>query len=88
MKILIIYAHPSKKSFTHQILLNLQQGILKAGHELELSDLYALNFQSDMSEKEYNREGFADLKLPIPKEVKEEQNKLEKADVVLFLYPV
>lgn len=88
MKVLIIYAHPSKKSFTYQILLNLEKGILTGGHELEISDLYAQDFQSDMSEEEYNREGFSKLEMPISKEVVLEQKKLDNADVVIFLYPV
>jgi NAD(P)H dehydrogenase (quinone) len=88
MNILIIYSHPSKKSYTFQILERLKTIILKQNWNLEISDLYASNFQSDLSEKEYEREGFAKLQLPIPADVLSEQGKIEKADCIIFLYPV
>ena len=88
MNILIIYAHPSKQSFTFQVFESLKKGLLKSGHSIEISDLYAMNFQTDLSESEYNREGFGQLNLPIPEDVKTEQEKLERADCVIFVYPV
>ncbi|MBS7254723.1 NAD(P)H-dependent oxidoreductase [Flavobacterium branchiicola] len=88
MNILIVYSHPSKKSYTFQILERLKIIILKQNWNLEVSDLYASNFQSDMSEEEYDREGFAKLQLPIPADVLSEQQKIEKADCIIFLYPV
>lgn len=88
MNVLIIYAHPSKKSFTYQVFSNLKKGILEAGHDLKISDLYAMNFQSDMSEMEYNREGFANTNLPIPPDVLLEQEKVEWANYICFVYPV
>jgi len=88
MNVLIVYAHPNKKSYTFQILELLTKTILNENHKIEISDLYALNFQSDMTEEEYEREGFANLDLPISKDVIEEQRKIEWADCVIFLYPV
>lgn len=89
MNVLIIYAHPSKKSYTFQILEQLQDLILqKPSSSIEVSDLYAMNFKSEMSENEYEREGFAKLNLPIPDDVLLEHRKIEKADVIIFLYPV
>ena len=88
MKVLIVYAHPSPKSYTFQILRQLLQGLKAEKHEINLSDLYAMNFQSDMSEAEYEREGFANLDLPIPTDVQEEHRKIEEADCIIFLYPL
>ncbi|TDP02099.1 NAD(P)H-dependent oxidoreductase [Flavobacterium sp. 245] len=88
MNILIVYCHPSKKSYTFQILERIKNVIAKQNWNLEISDLYASNFQSDMSETEYEREGFAKLDLPISEDVLAEQKKLENADCVIFLYPV
>ncbi|SHM10206.1 NAD(P)H-dependent oxidoreductase [Flavobacterium saccharophilum] len=88
MNILIIYAHPSKKSYTFQVLEHLKSQILKQNWNLEISDLYANNFQSDMSEQEYEREGFAKTELPISNDVLDEHAKIEKADCIIFLYPV
>ena len=88
MNILIVYAHPSKKSYTFQVLEHLKSQISKQNWNLEISDLYAMNFQSDMSEQEYEREGFAKTELPISNDVLDEHAKIEKADCIIFLYPV
>jgi len=88
MKIQIIYCHPSKKSYTFEILKQLRANLEKEELEYEISDLYSMNFKSDLTEKEYEREGFANIELPIPNDVKDEHKKIEKADCLIFLYPV
>ena len=88
MNILIVYSHPSEKSYTFQILQKLKNEINKQNWNLQISDLYAMNFQSDMSAEEYEREGFAKTNLPISADVLAEQDKIEKADCIIFLYPV
>ena len=88
MNILIVYAHPSKKSYTFQVLEKLKHALAKEKWNVAISDLYASNFVSDMSEEEYEREGFAKTALPIPPDVLAEQEKIEKADCIIFLYPV
>jgi NAD(P)H dehydrogenase (quinone) len=88
MNILIVYAHPNKKSYTFQVLEHLKSQISAQNWNLEISDLYAMNFQSDMSEEEYEREGFVKTELPISNDVLDEHAKIEKADCIIFLYPV
>jgi len=88
MNILIVYAHPSKKSYTFQVLERLKSVLGNKNWHIEVSDLYASHFISDMSEAEYEREGFAKTQLPIPSDVLAEQEKIEKADAIIFLYPV
>ena len=88
MNILIVYSHPGKKSYTFQVLEHLKCEIAKQNWNLEISDLYELNFQSDMSEAEYEREGFAKTELPISPDILAEHAKIEKADCIIFLYPV
>ncbi|KXX70910.1 NAD(P)H-dependent oxidoreductase [Flammeovirga sp. SJP92] len=88
MNVLIIYAHPSKKSFTYQILNQLLDGLEEANHTFEISDLYKMDFQSNMTEDEYEREGLANTNLPIPGDVTREHEKIEKADCIIFLYPL
>lgn len=41
----------------------------ESGHEIEFSDLYKMDFQSDMSENEFNQEGFVKTHLAIPADV-------------------
>jgi len=88
MNILIVYSHPSEKSYTFQILQKLKNEINKQSWNLQISDLYAMNFQSDMSAEEYEREGFAKTNLPISADILAEHEKIEKADCIIFLYPV
>lgn len=88
MKVQIIYCHPSNKSYTFGILNQLKSNLEEEGFEFEISDLYAMNFKTDMTEKEYEREGFANIEMPIPNDVKVEHKKIEKADCLIFLYPV
>jgi len=88
MKVQIIYSHPSNKSYTFEILNQLKSNLEKEGLEFEISDLYAMNFRTDMSEEEYEREGFANIEIPIPDDVKIEHQKIENADCLIFLYPV
>lgn len=65
MNVLIIFSHPGKKSYTFQILEQLKTEFSKQNWVIEISDLYAMNFQTDMSEKEYEREGLLKTELPI-----------------------
>lgn len=88
MKALIIYCHPCKESYTYEILIQLKKALKKESIKFETSDLYEIGFQSEMTEQEYMREGLLNLNLPIPQDVKQEQEKVENADYVIFLHPV
>ncbi len=88
MNLLIVYAHPSQDSFTFNIFTELKRGLTDSGHSLEISDLYSMNFLSNMSEIEYQREGLKQTDRAVPLEILEEQEKLNNADGVIFLYPV
>ncbi len=88
MKVLIVYSHPSKDSYTHEILEHLTSNLIDEGLDFEISDLYAMNFRSDMSVEEYQREGFANLELKVPGDVLEEHKKIEESDCIIFVYPV
>ena len=84
----IIYCHPSKKSYTHDIFQQLIAHLDQMNLAYTVSDLYAMNFQTDMNEAEYEREGFAKTDLPLPDDVKREHQKIEQADCLIFIYPV
>ncbi len=89
MKVLIVYSHPSStKSYTSEVLRQLEESLHKQNIAYEISDLYKMNFQSDMTEAEYEREGLVKKELPIPEDVRREQEKIEAADCIIFLYPV
>ncbi len=88
MNVLIVYCHPSKKSFTYQVLDNLLKGLKSSNHSLIVSDLYGMDFQTDMTEMVYEREGFALIDKPLPEDVIIEQKKMQQSDCIIFIYPV
>ncbi|AEE48792.1 NAD(P)H-dependent oxidoreductase [Haliscomenobacter hydrossis] len=87
MNILIVYCHPSKKSYTSQVFEQLKAVLMDQHWSLEVSDLYAMDFQSDLSKNEYEREGFAKTAIPIPNDVLAEHKKIDHADCIAFVYP-
>lgn len=88
MNILVVYCHPSKKSFTFEIFSKLLEGLKKSNHQITISDLYEMDFQSDMNESEYEREGFAQVDQELPKDILLEQKKIQQSDCIVFVYPV
>ena len=88
MKVFIVYCHPSEDSFTREVRDSYIAGLESAGHSHILSDLYAMNFFSDMSEEEYKREAFYRRELAIPADVKAEHEKINASDAITFIYPV
>jgi NAD(P)H dehydrogenase (quinone) len=88
MKVFIVYCHPSEGSFTREVRDSFIVGLENSGHSYILSDLYGMNFTADMSEDEYHREAFYRRELPMPEDVKVEQEKINASDAIAFIYPV
>ncbi|GHV87268.1 flavodoxin family protein [Spirochaetia bacterium] len=88
MKVFIVYAHPSADSFTRHVRDRFIAGLESAGHRYILSDLYKMNFKTDMSEAEYQREAWYRLDAPLSADVLAEQKKINDSDAVVFIYPV
>ena len=88
MKVFIVYCHPSSDSFTREVRDSFIAGLESAGHSYILSDLYAMNFVSDMSEDEYLREANYRREIPLPEDVRAEQEKINASDYIVFIYPV
>lgn len=88
MKVLVVYCHPSKTSFTYRVCENYVKGLQDAGHEITMSDLYEMDFKTDLSEEEYLRETYYRAELPVAEDVKAEQEKIQSVDAIAFIYPV
>jgi len=88
MKVFIVYAHPSSDSFTRHVRDSLIKGLEDAGHTYVVSDLYAMGFVTDMSEAEYLREAYYRENEPVPEDVLTEQEKVNRCDAIVFIYPV
>ena len=88
MKVFIVYCHPSGNSLTREVRDSFIAGLRHAGHTYILSDLYAMNFVTDMSEDEYLREAYYRRNQSVPEDVKAEHEKINTSDAIAFIYPV
>jgi NAD(P)H dehydrogenase (quinone) len=88
MHVFVIYAHPSETSFTRHVRDAFIEGLIAGGHSFELSDLYAMQFRTDITEEEYLREAYFDLSKPLGDDVLCEQEKINRSDVLAFIYPL
>lgn len=88
MEVLIIYCHPSDNSFTAQVKDEFIKGLVAAGHQYTLVDLYQENFNETFSEQEYTREAFYNDEMPISEDVKAYHKLINEADILTFIYPV
>lgn len=88
MKVFVVYCHPHAGSFTHQVLERFTAGLQDAGHEVRISDLYAMDFRTDLTEEEYLRETYYRSDLPLAPDVLAEQEKIQWCDGIVFVYPV
>lgn len=101
MNVLIVYAHPEPKSFNGAMKDAATETLRGAGHDVVVSDLYALKFQpvagpSDMTGDREDPEFFS-----LPKEqtkayqegvtapdIAAEVEKLKRADLLIFQFPI
>lgn len=88
MHVFIVYAHPSEDSFTRYVRDEFIKGIESVGHTYEISDLYKMGFNSEMSEAEYFREANYQVGTPLERDVINEQEKINRCDAIVFIYPV
>ena len=88
MEVLIIYCHPSDNSFTARIKDEFIKGLVAAGHQYTLVDLYQENFNETFSEQEYTREAFYNDEMSISEDVKAYHKLINEADILTFIYPV
>lgn len=100
MRILYIYAHQEPKSFNAALKDTALAALKEKGHEIELSDLYAMKFNpvltaSDFPERK-NPEVFnpffeaikASKTGAFAPDIKEEMEKVKWADLLIFQFPI
>ena len=101
MHVLIVYAHPEPKSFNGAMRDTAVETLTAAGHEVVVSDLYAMGFNpvagpDDMTNDPVNPDHFnlateqteAFNKETTAPDILVEMKKLEKAELVIFQFPV
>lgn len=87
MKVFVVYCHPSSRSFTYVAKEEFLKGLHAAHHEFVVSDLYKMNFNSELSESEYLREANYNVNIPVAEDVLVEQRKIQESDAIVFIYP-
>lgn len=100
MKVFYIYAHPEPKSFNAALKDTALAALPEKGHEVKLSDLYAMKFNpvltaSDFPERK-NPEFFNAFLEAIKAaktgafapDIKEEMEKVKWADLIIFQFPI
>ena len=85
MHALVVLAHPDEGSFAHALCQSAVTGLQRAGHVVEVLDLYALDFQPAMSSAE--RVAYHMDKPTLDPLVDDSIAKLQRAEILVFVYP-
>lgn len=85
MRVAIIFNHPYEGSYCNAILETVSKGLHKANHEIDLIHLDNDQFNPVMTSSDLK--AFRD-KSPVDPKVLEYKEKLEKADHLIFIFPI
>lgn len=81
MKVTIILAHPSRKSFNHAIAKTASQTLLSSGHKVYFHDLYRENFDPNLPEEEILKEG------NVNSSIEKYCEELQASDGIIIIHP-
>ncbi|MCG7407551.1 NAD(P)H-dependent oxidoreductase [Paenibacillus sp. ACRRX] len=84
MKYVVINTHPNTESFNYAIQETAVAALQDAGHEVQLRDLYTLNFNPVLSVEDFAGSKSGQL----PDDIKAEQDLISWADVLVVIYPL
>jgi NAD(P)H dehydrogenase (quinone) len=84
MKILLVYCHPNPESFTAAVKATALEALTRAGHTVDVLDLYAEDFEPVMSRAE--RENYHTPSINRAP-VEAHLARIQAADGLLFVYP-
>lgn len=87
MHVLVLFAHPRRRSFTGELAEAFCEGLHAAGHSVELADLYLEGFNPLMDDAQFGLETALDPQAPRPADVEAEQARLDRAQGLVFIYP-
>jgi NAD(P)H dehydrogenase (quinone) len=82
--VLVVVAHPTPGSFTHQLADRFTAGARDAGARVEVADLYAEGFDPLLREPDLAQ--FSGR--PMPEDVRREQARVDRADALVLVFPV
>jgi putative NADPH-quinone reductase len=82
---LIVVAHPSTDAYCHALADRAHTGLLAAGHEVVVIDLYAQHFRTAMTAEE--RAAYHGDEPIIDPMVAEHAELVQRAETIVFVYP-
>ncbi|PKQ61383.1 NAD(P)H-dependent oxidoreductase [Labilibaculum manganireducens] len=85
MKVVIVFNHPYEGSYCNAILNSVTGGLQQANHDIDIINLDKEGFNPVMTSQDLK--AFRD-KQPVDPKVIEYKNRLEKADHVVFIFPI
>ncbi|MCM6778381.1 NAD(P)H-dependent oxidoreductase [Nocardia sp. CDC159] len=99
MKTLIVYAHPEPKSLNGSLKDLAVSTLERAGHQVRVSDLYAMNWKAVVDAADYGPDASNPLRVArdsgrafdagtLTPDVRAEQDKLLWADTIIFQFPL
>ena len=100
MNVLLVYAHPEPTSFTAALKDTARDTLTAAGHHVEVSDLYAENFNPVAGRHDFtsvhdagrfhyqNEQMHAHTNKGFAADLAREQERVLKADMIVWLFPI
>src|SRR4029450_8990904 len=100
MHVLIVYAHPERRSLNGSLRDFMVEHLRRAGHQVEVSDLYEMRWKSQLDAHDFPERDPAAHFDPIrdshlaytqgtqSEDVAREQAKLMRADAVILQFPL
>jgi NAD(P)H dehydrogenase (quinone) len=82
---LVVIAHPSTDSYCHALAARAEMGLLAAGHEVVVLDLYALGVRAAMTAVE--REAYHGESPIVDPLIAEHAALVQRAQALVFVYP-
>lgn len=85
MRALVVLAHPCRDSFAHAAARSAIGGLERAGHDVDLIDLYAEGFRAAMSCDE--RLAYDTDRPVCDEQIREHVARMQAAQLLVFVYP-
>lgn len=86
MHALIVVSHPDSQSLTHAVARSFAEGVAASGeHTTETADIAAEGF--DPAFNQADRSAYF-LQKPLPADILREQERIDRADALVLVYPV
>jgi NAD(P)H dehydrogenase (quinone) len=86
MHALVVVSHPDSQSLTHAVARSFAEGVAESGeHTTEIADIAAEGFQPTFNQAD--RTAYF-LQKPLPSDILREQERIDRADALVLVYPV